>query len=115
MGFLILAMAAEIAVAAPRPPPPEPALRMSLETLEAGDGSALAQAAASYTAGKGSLSLSARWRRATVRWLPDTAEVSLAAGRELTARNRLDVEVWRGLSRFSGGSGVALTWSRALR
>jgi len=38
-----------------------------------------------------------------------------AAGRELTARNRLDVEVWRGLSRFSGGSGVALTWSRALR
>jgi hypothetical protein len=116
MGFLILAMAAaEIAVAAPRPPPAEPALHMSLETVEVGDGAAMVQAGAGYAAGTGSVLLSARWRRAAVRWLPDTAEVSLAAGRELSARTRLDVEVWQGLSRFSGGSGVAVTWSRALR
>src|SRR4029450_12046026 len=82
--------------------PAEPAIRLSVETLEAGDGSALVQAAADYAAGKGSFSLSARWRRMGLPGRPGAGGVSLAYGREVSRRDRVGVELWRGLTRLSG-------------
>lgn len=94
-------------------PAPGPALRFRLETVEAGDGSALVQAGAGYAAGKGSVALSARWRRMGPPGWPDAAEVSLAVERKV-GRDRIDVELWRGLTRVSGGAGASITLRRAI-
>jgi len=112
-----LAVAAEVAtlpVREPLAPPPEPAFRVAVETVEVGDGSALVTAGAGYAAGRSHLSLSASWRRTGYPGWPDVGELSLAVGRDLRRGERLDLSVWRGLNRFSGGTGVGLTWSRPI-
>jgi hypothetical protein len=120
MGALVMAAivaAADVATLPVREPaaaPPAPVFAMSVQTVEVGDGSALVQAGAGYAAGKSSVGLVTRWQRSAVRWLPDTAEVSFAVGRELNRRERIDLELWRGLTRFSGGTGVGITWSRTI-
>ena len=120
MGALMMAAIVAVAdvavlpVREPAAPPPAPAFAMNVQTVEAGDGSALVQAGAGYAAGKDSLSLTARWQRMGLPGWPDTAELSFAVGREVNRRERLDVELWRGLTRYSGGTGVGITWSRTI-
>ena len=108
--------AAELAPLPVREPVPAagPALRLSLETVEVGDGSALVQATAGYAAGKGTVALLARWRRMGIPGWPDAAEVSVAVGREVGRRDRIEVELWRGLTRVSGGTGATITLRRAI-
>ena len=120
MGALVMAAmvaAADIAALPVREPaarPLGPAFAVNVQTVEVGDGSALVQAGAGYAAGKGSVNLMARWQRMGLPGWPDTAELSVAVGRELSRRERVDVELWRGLTRFSGGTGVGITWSRTI-
>ena len=118
MGALVMAaMVAAVDIAVlpvrqPAAPPPAPAFAMSVRTLQAADGSALIQAGAGYAAGKGSVSLTARWQRMGLPRWPDAGEMSFAVGRELGRKGRLDLELWRGLTRTGGGVGATVTWGR---
>lgn len=120
MGFLaMMALAATVDVAPlpvrePVAAAPEAAFAMRVETLEAGDGSALVQAGAGYVVGRENVSLSARWQRVGIPGWPDTGDVSLGYGRDVGETDRIDFALWRGLTRVSGGTGLSVTWSRRL-
>lgn len=118
MGFLAMAALAAamdlspLPVREPAAAAAEAAFAMRVETLEAGDGSAVVQAGAGYVAGKANVSLSARWQRVGIPGWPDTGDVSLGYGRDVGEADRIELTVWRGLTRVSGGAGLSVTWSR---
>lgn len=118
MAMAAILAAAEVAMLPVREPAPAsavPAVRLAVEAVEIGDGSAVVEGGAEYAAGRTRLSLAARWQRTGLRSWPTVADVTIAADRQLTAREWIGVEVRRGLTRASGGLGLSITFLRRFR